>query len=265
MIPGRLLGLAIALSCAAAPRWSRADDAGPTLPSAGIVARPGARLPLDLPLIDEAGRAASLRALLDGKAGLVAPVDLDCRQLCGTTLADLFQALAELPADAHDFDTVVLSIDERETPADAAVVRRDQLDSYGKGWPADHVRIALSRRGAARQIAQAGGYSYQFDAATDQFAHPAAVAVVRGDGMLGRWLFGYPFEAKDIRLALGESALAPPGIAQRSWLLCYRYNPVTGRYGLAVDRIVMAACLLTALGLALGIGAMLRRERRAGR
>ena len=253
-------GMIMAALLVAAIGSARAAVPESPLNEAGILSRDGAAVPLDEVVVDETGQPTSLRRLLDGHAGLLALVDLDCRLLCGMTMSDLLHALADMPSAARGFETVILSIDEREGPAQAAAVRHKQVDALGGGWPGAHVRLATSRDGAVARIADALGYSYRFDPGTDQFAHPAAVAVVRADGRLGRWLFGYPFEPGDIGLALEESA--PTDVAQRTWLLCYRYDPTTGRYTLAVDRILMAAGVATSLALAGGVGTLLWRERR---
>jgi hypothetical protein len=49
------------------------------------------------------------------------------------------------------------------------------------------------------------GFRYGYDAATDQYIHPAAAGVVTPDGRLARWFYGYPFEAFDLRLAVIEA------------------------------------------------------------
>jgi hypothetical protein len=46
-------------------------------------------------------------------------------------------------------------------------------------------------------------------------------------------------------------------------LLCYMYDPTTGKYGLAIMTALRTAGALTVVGLALAIGLMLRHERHA--
>ena len=109
------------------------------------------------------------------------------------------------------------------------------------------------------------GFHYAYDPATDQYAHPAAVAVVTPDGHLARWLYGYPFEPSDIRLALTEASAGTIGtLADRLWLLCYCYDPATGTYSARVDQALEAGGGLTVLLLGGLVLMMLRRERRGG-
>ena len=46
-------------------------------------------------------------------------------------------------------------------------------------------------------------------------------------------------------------------------LYCYHYDPMTGRYGLVIMRVIRLAGLATVLALAAFITVMLRRERRS--
>jgi protein SCO1/2 len=48
-------------------------------------------------------------------------------------------------------------------------------------------------------------------------------------------------------------------------LLCFHYDPATGKYGLLIQRVIQISGALTVLGLALLVGTFLLRERRAAR
>jgi protein SCO1/2 len=109
------------------------------------------------------------------------------------------------------------------------------------------------------------GFHYAYDSTTDQYAHPAAVAVVTPDGHLARWLYGYPFEPSDIRLALTEASAGSIGtLADRLWLLCYCYDPATGTYSVRVNQALEAGGGLTVLLLGGLVLMLLRHERRDG-
>ena len=81
------------------------------------------------------------------------------------------------------------------------------------------------------------------------------------DGRLARWLYGYPFQASDLRLALVEAADGEIGtLADRLWLLCYGYDPELGAYTAAVGTALKAGGGLTVLALGGFVLVMLRRE-----
>ena len=223
--------------------------------------RLGATVPHDVVLKDATGRKLAIGDLLGERPVLLAPVDYECENICGVTLAGLLGALDELEwRPGQDYDLLVPSIDPASTAAGAKAAAAEQLARF-KGLAGSGVRFLA---GDASALTSAIGFRYGYDAKTDQYIHPAAVAVVTPEGRLSRWLYGYPFEASDLRLALIEAGGGTIGtLGDRLWLLCYGYDPVTGRYTAAVDRLLKAGGGLTVLLLGGFVLLMLRRERRA--
>jgi protein SCO1/2 len=72
------------------------------------------------------------------------------------------------------------------------------------------------------------------------------------------------FSPRDLRLALVDASAGKVGTAtDQVLLMCYMYDPTTGKYGLAIVTILRAAGIATVGIMAGGILWMLRRERRA--
>jgi protein SCO1 len=175
----------------------------------------------------------------------------------------LFGALDQMDLDPSSFSVLAVSIDPRETAPDAKRARADNLTRHRAGGAAEAVHFLASDAGSSRQLAKAIGFHYAYDPDTDQFAHPAAVAVITPSGRLARWLYGYPFEPADLRLALTDAGEGTIGtLSDRLWLLCYGYDPKTGTYTAKVDLALKAGGGLTVLLLGGLIALMLRRERR---
>jgi protein SCO1/2 len=87
---------------------------------------------------------------------------------------------------------------------------------------------------------------------------------VTPEGRLARYLYGIEYAPKDLRLALVEASAGKVGSAVEQVLLyCYRYDPVSGRYGLVVMNLVRGGAIVTMLLLAVFVLTMLRRERAA--
>jgi protein SCO1/2 len=81
---------------------------------------------------------------------------------------------------------------------------------------------------------------------------------------LSRYLFGIEYGPRDLRLAIVDASAGKVGTAIDSFLLyCYHYDPMTGRYGLAIMQAIRAGGAATVLALAAFVAVMLRRERRA--
>jgi protein SCO1/2 len=90
------------------------------------------------------------------------------------------------------------------------------------------------------------------------------VIVLTPDGRLARYLFGIEYGPRDLRLSIVEASAGKIGSAVDSLLLyCYHYDPMTGRYGLAIMRAMRIAGAGTVLALGGFIFFLVRRERQA--
>ena len=222
---------------------------------ADVEDRLGVEVPLGGRLTDAAGEPTTLRDLVD-KPVLLAPVDYGCTNICGVTLRGLLQAVGAVSLEpGRDFEVVVLGIDPRDGPSEAAAERAallEEEDGAGVHFLTGDVAAAL----------EAIGFRYAYDEATGQYAHAAAVAVLTPDGRLARWLYGYPFQASDLRLAIVEASDGAIGsLTDRLWLLCYGYDPEQGAYTAAVGTALKAGGGLTVLALGGFVLVMLARER----
>jgi protein SCO1/2 len=226
---------------------------------------PGAALPRELTFQDEAGRAVRLDDFLGGGPLLLVLEYMRCTTLCGVVLGNLAQSLDRVPLDAgRDYQVVAVSIDPRETPADARAAKERYLARYHHvgaeaGW-----HFLTGSAAAIERLAQAVGFPYAYDPDIDQYAHPAGITVASGDGRIARYILGIDYRPLDLRLALTEASaerVASP--ATGLLLLCYAYDPQTGRYSLLIRNALRAACAVTVLGIA-GMVVALVRGGRAG-
>src|SRR5207253_5123761 len=102
-----------------------------------------------------------------------------------------------------------------------------------------------------RGLARSAGFRYAFDPELDQFAHATGLVVLTPKGRISRYLYGVEYAAGDLRLALVEAAAGTIGSpVDRLLLYCYHYDPLTGKYGLAVSRVLKLAGALTVALLA---------------
>ena len=104
---------------------------------------------------------------------------------------------------------------------------------------------------AIERLTEAIGFRYEFDNATDQYAHAAGIMILTPEGRLSHYFYGIDYSARDVRLALVESASNRIGTPVDQFLLyCYRYDPATGKYGavvmnmLRIGGIATVACLV---------------------
>jgi protein SCO1/2 len=248
---GALVALALLLSVPAV-----ADARFDPFAAAKIDPPPHAAVPPDAPFSDEKGRVVRLGDYFGARPIVLAPVYFECPNICGTTLTQLARAVdASGLKPGLDFTLVALSFDKEEGPAQAA--------QAAARIPTRPIHLLTGTQPAIDTVTGALGFHYAWDKRLGQFAHASAVAVLMPDGRLSRWLYGLSYQPEDLRLAVVEAGHGVVGtIADRILLLCYHYDPVTGRYGGLVWtalRIGGAICILGLLGYA---AARVRRERR---
>jgi protein SCO1 len=276
-LPHCLIASLLVLFCAASayaqpsppmnvpPPGKAATDVVPILRDVGVDQKLDQQVPLDLKFTDSTGKDVTLREYFTGKRPVVlALVYYECPMLCMQVLSGLVGSLEGLPMDAgREFDVVAVSFDPGETPPLAADKRQFFLKRYGRPNTESGVHFLTGREDQIKQLANAVGFKYAYDAATDQFAHPAAITVLTPAGKVSRYLFGIEFAPRDVRLALVEATDGKIGTAvDRMLLYCYHYDPQSGKYGLAIINLVRLAGLGTVGGLGAFILLTLRRERR---
>ncbi|HEY3800864.1 MAG TPA: hypothetical protein VGL58_21125 [Caulobacteraceae bacterium] len=242
----------------AAPAASAAALVDPAA-LAAVSPPPFARAPMQAPFRDQHARSVTLAELAAGRPLVLIPVQHQCRNLCGLTLADVHSALAgQALTPGANFEVVALGIDPRETPADAA-----QSAARLGGADAPGVAALVGDAASDAAVTQALGYRYTWIAATGQYAHMAAIAVLTADGRLVRWLPGLGVKPAALQAALHEAEHGDaPGLGDEIRLLCFHFDPSSGRYTLAIWRLIQCAAGMTATLVALGVGVAFWWERR---
>lgn len=221
----------------------------------------GAALPAGVALRDGSGRVVHLRDFFVGQPVVLILDYLRCRNLCGVVLEHTAKTLSLTPLTAgRDYQVVAISIDPRDRPADLRAARAEHL----AGFPAASAaawHFLTGPEASVRAVADAVGFHYRYDPAIDQFAHPAGIMIVTPRGTVARYLLGVGFRPLDLRLGLAEAAhgrISSP--VADLLLLCYCYDPGTGRYSFAIRNTTRALCLATVLGLAFMIVRLSRRR-----
>jgi protein SCO1 len=221
------------------------------------------RVPLDVLLIDEAGRPVRLGAYFGERPVVMVFAYYECPMLCTQVINGLSRALGVLSLEpGQDFEIVTVSFDPRDTPTAASAKKASYLERYRRPGAAAAWHFLTGDAESIERLTKAAGFRYAWDERTGQFAHPSGVIVLTPDGRLARYLFGIEYGPRDLRLALVEASAGKVGSAVDAVLLyCYHYDPLTGRYGVVVRRVMRIAGAATVLSLAFFIFIMLRRER----
>ncbi|HXG11832.1 MAG TPA: SCO family protein [Gemmataceae bacterium] len=261
---GWLAGGLMLLALAAA----RAEDRLPaSLPKVGLDQRLNEQVPLDLGFRDEAGRTVRLGAYFDGKPVILVLAYYRCPMLCNQVLNGLVEGLRQVSLDAgREFRVVVVSFDAREQPELAAAKKASYVEVYGRPGTEGGWHFLTGDQPAIDALTAAVGFRYAYDATLDQFAHTSGIMVLTPRGKIARYFYGIRYPPRDLRLGLVEAAEEKIGTpADRLLLLCYRYDPSTGRYTPLVMNLVRLGGVLTLAVLGTFLGLAWRRERRRTR
>jgi protein SCO1/2 len=231
----------------------------------GIDQKLDAQLPLDLKFRDETGKVVQLGDYFGkGRPVVLAFVYYGCPSLCTMVMNGMNQSFRTISFDiGKEYEVVTVSFDHTETPELAAKKKANYIKEYGRPGADQGWHFLTGELPAIQALTQAAGFRYVWDDATKQFAHGSAIMVATPDGRLSRYFYGLEYAPKDLRLGLIEASQNKIGkFSDEVLLLCYRYDPMTGKYGFAIMRSLQAGGILTLLVLGGYIVFHLRRERR---
>lgn len=223
------------------------------------------QLPLDAAFKDEDGRNVRLGDYFKtGKPVVFAFVYYDCTMLCTQVMNGISSALKVLPFEiGKDFEVVLVSFDPRDTPKAATEKKAAHLKYWSVEPTAPFWHFLTGTETEIRRVTQAAGFSYQWDARNNQFAHVSGVLIVTPDGRLSRYFYGIEYSPKELRLALVESGKGAIGSKIDELLLyCFHYDPEAGRYGVVVMNLIRLGGVVTVVMMAGFILLMRRRETR---
>jgi len=221
------------------------------------------QVPLDLKFTDETGREVALGEFFGHRPVILALVYYECPMLCTQVLNGVVSALGVLNFDAgREFDVVAVSINPKEGPGLAAQKKHAYLDRYKRPQTASGWHFLTGKEENIQRLAAAVGFRYAFDEQIQQYAHGAGIEVLTPRGVISKYFYGIEFSARDLKFGLIEASEEHIGSPIDDFLLlCYHYDPMTGKYGtIAIDAVRIGA-VATMLGLGTFLFVSLRKER----
>lgn len=202
--------------------------------------RIGHKLPENLRFLDARGKPVQPAVLANDQPLLLVMSWFDCPNLCPMLLDQLAAATRSLPFPAEAYRVAVVSIAPEEGPAAARRLRRRLSQVHADGISNWH--FLTGKKAAIDALAQTVGFEYVYDSERDRYAHPAGITVISPGGQISRYLFGMNPDSQDLKLALLEAGRGELGDPVDHVLLrCYRFNPRTGQYDLAVMNLLRVA------------------------
>jgi protein SCO1/2 len=233
-------GVAAWLLATAAPAPGGGD--GNDVAALSIHPHAGAQLPLGTTFSDESGRQVALQDYF-GKTPVILVLQyLRCTSLCGVTMRNIVQALDGTPLRAgRDFQLVAISIDPRDTPADARAAQT-KYAALLANRDGDGLHFLTGPAKAAHNIADVVGFPYRYDRLLDAYIHPAGFVVATASGVISRYVEGVSISPPGLIKAFADAQEnKTPGLITRIILFCHIQGAPLGKLTVPVLAAFMIA------------------------
>jgi protein SCO1/2 len=242
----------------------------PQIMGTGIEEHLGGQLPLDAEFVDADGKTIHLSDYFgkeQNKPAIIAMVYYHCPITCTAVMEKLAQCLNGVDmVIGKDYRVLMFSINHRESTVDAVSLREMYVAGYTRGDDRLTREGWLWHTGRAdqnRKLADALGFKYKM-LDDGNFSHPVALFMATPDGRVSRYLYGWEYVPRDVKLALMESASGrlTKSIGDRLLAYCYMFDPKAGSYTLMAMRVMQVGGLLTLGALVILVGGLFAWERK---
>jgi protein SCO1/2 len=175
-----------------------------------------------------------------------------CPMLCTLVLNNLVYSLRKMQFNlGQQFEVVTVSFDPTETPALAAAKKAIYVSIYNRPSAAAGWHFLTGDEASIRQLTEAVGFHYYYDAQIQQYIHATGIMVLTAQGRMSRYFYGVRYPAASLRLALVQASGGKIGSpVDKLRLYCSDYDPETGKYSLLISRLLKGLAVLTVLGIA---------------
>ena len=170
----------------------------------GIDEQLGKYIPSDVYFNDESGNQVLLKDLIT-EPTVFAFVYYKCPGICTPLMSEIADVVSKLDMiPDKDYRIITVSMDEHETPWDAAEKKRNFLSMINGNFPKSAWRFLTGDSLNIKKTADAMGF--YFERQGSQFLHTGSLMFISSEGKITRYLF--------------------PGYSQNSWLqhTSFRYE-----------------------------------------
>jgi len=250
---------------AAGVRAQTVSDSIPGIKRVNVLERLGDTIPLDIVVTNDLGQTVPIRQYFEpGRPVILVLAYYECPMLCNLVMNGLTQTarkLAWLPG--HEYQIITVSINPAESLSLAQAKKENYIRDFGRPGADSGWVFCIAAGGQSKRLADAIGFEYYYDEHQKQYAHPAVITILSGDGVISRYLYGIEFKERDLRLALVEASHGKIGTTiDHIILTCYHYDPAAGGYVLMAYTIMRIGGALTIVLLTLFLIFLWRRYRR---
>ena len=227
--------------------------------------KPNTQVSPGLAFVDESGKPVRLGQYFGSKPLVLVLGYYECPMLCTLVLNGVMEGAEDMKwSIGREFDVVNVSISPEETPPLAAAKQRAYARRYGRAGSAQGWHFLTGNETEIRRLADQVGFRYAYDPASKQYAHPSGLVILTPEGRVSSYLFGVAFPSRDLFAGLQRaSAHKVSSPIQQLILLCFHYNPITGKYSRLILIVLRGFGALTMLGVVGLIIVLVRRGRPA--
>lgn len=273
----RLVACAVAVAFLLAPARAQLNMQTPDEEQGiDIEEKLGNTLPMGLKFTNAEGKEVELAHYFnnnDRRPVLMLMVYFECPVVCDVLMNRLAETINDLDLNlGKDYETIIFSFDPTETVDQARNLRESFLAGYNREvTPAvrDAWQFHVSDGATSRELANAVGFKYK-KLSNGQYSHPVCLFVLTPEGKVSRYIYGFSYPQRDVKLALIEASQGKlaKSLGDRVMAFCYMYDPQKGTYSVVAYRVMQLGgaitfVLLTGLIATLVIAESIRRKRLA--
>lgn len=212
----------------------------------------GAQVPMDLTFRNERDEAVRLGDLFeDDRPVVLSMVYYGCPMLCNLVLNGMVASFDGQPDDfklGSEYTVISVSIDPSETGELASEKKASYMADLHIDGAAGNWHFLTGDQENIETLAQIVGFRYYYDESSGQYAHDSGVMVLTPDGEVSSYYLGIEYMPKNLRTALEVAGTNTIGeYLQQPTLLCFAYDPTSGKYGLIIMNVLRLTGIATVL------------------
>ena len=180
----------------------------------------------DVEFVDERGNTHRLLDYIKGHPTALILGYYTCDSACPLIIKNAIEASKGIK---KDFKGVVLSFDKEDTLRDLQEFKRKL------GISSDKWTFGIMKEEDIKKLSESVGYRFFYSRQDRVFVHPNVVMFLDPEGKVSRYLYGISPREIDFRIALAEAEtfrITKNTIVDVAFMVCYKYDPNTGKYGL---------------------------------
>ena len=180
----------------------------------------------DITFTAEDGKSYRLYELIKNRPTALILAYFTCDAACPLIVKSALEATKSIKKDAN---LLVLSFDKEDTLQDIKRFKA-QLGVDNPRWI-----FGIASEDQIKKLTQSLGYRFFYSRQDRVFVHPNVVIFIAPDGRIVRYLYGISPRERDFRIALAEAEtfrITRNTIVDVAYMVCYKYDPNTGKYGL---------------------------------